>query len=192
VTGAPGWAVDALSPTPARTRSLAGSLAALARPGDVVLLTGGLGAGKTTFAQGFCGALGVTGPVTSPTFTLVHQYRCAPGAAVEVVVHADVYRLTSLAEIADLALDELVEDGAVGLVEWGDAAAPVLGPDALVVDLALADGDPAGPGDDTGDDTGADPGPVARRLTVHGRGERWARGRDAVARALGAAAEGAA
>jgi len=59
---------------PASTQALAGRLARLARPGDVLLLIGGLGAGKTTFAQGFAAALGVTGPVTSPTFTLLRQY----------------------------------------------------------------------------------------------------------------------
>jgi len=112
------------------TRSLAGAVAALARPGDVVLLVGGLGAGKTTFAQGFARGLGIDGPVTSPTFTLVRQYpvpnQPPSVTGIAQLLHADVYRLDSLAEVADLALAELVEDGAVALVEWGDAAAPVL------------------------------------------------------------------
>jgi len=121
------------------TRSLAAALAPLARPGDVILLVGGLGAGKTTFAQGFARGLGIEGPVTSPTFTLVRQYRCpppptpGPGPVVGQLLHADVYRLDTLGEVADLALPELVEDAAVALVEWGDVAAPVLGDTALWV-----------------------------------------------------------
>ncbi|MGH9082539.1 MAG: tRNA (adenosine(37)-N6)-threonylcarbamoyltransferase complex ATPase subunit type 1 TsaE [Acidimicrobiales bacterium] len=111
------------------TREVAGCLAGAARRGDVILLAGGLGAGKTTFAQGFARALGVEGPVTSPTFTLVRQYPCALGQ----LFHADVYRLEQLAEVADLGLGELVEDGGMALVEWGDVAAPVLGPVSCTV-----------------------------------------------------------
>ena len=86
-------------------------------------------AGKTAFAQGFAAALGVEGPVTSPTFTLVRQYRCGPASPVELLIHADVYRTGSLGEVVDLALAELVEERAVALVEWGDMAAPALGDD---------------------------------------------------------------
>jgi tRNA threonylcarbamoyladenosine biosynthesis protein TsaE len=146
------------------TRALAADLAVLARPGDVVLLGGSLGAGKTTFAQGFARGLGVEGPVTSPTFTLVRQYPCR--GAVSQLVHADVYRLDSLGEVTDLALPELVEDGAVALVEWGDAASPVLGDDTLTVTL-----EPGG-------------GPDDRTLRVVGRGARWAGRREAVAAVL--------
>ncbi len=97
-------------------------------PGDVLLLSGDLGAGKTTFAQGFGRALGVDEPVTSPTFTLVRQYETTAGATgVRNLLHADVYRLDNLGEIVDLGLGQLVEDGGVALVEWGDAAEPVLG-----------------------------------------------------------------
>jgi tRNA threonylcarbamoyladenosine biosynthesis protein TsaE len=157
-----GWTATTTTDGAEATRALAAGLARLAEPGDVVLLVGGLGAGKTTFAQGFARGLGVAGPVTSPTFTLVRQYVCE--GRVNRLLHADVYRLESLAEVADLALVEQVEpgsahDGAVVLVEWGDAAAPALGPDPLVVTLV--------PGDD--DD--------ARTVTVAGRGERWRRRR---------------
>jgi len=141
------------------TRAVAADLAALALPGDMVLLVGGLGAGKTTFAQGFARGLGVEGPVTSPTFTLVRQYPCQ--GAVNHLVHADVYRLDSLGQVADLALLELV-DGAVALVEWGDAAAPVLGDDTLTVALE--------PGDEPDD----------RTLVLVGRGKDWAARREAV------------
>jgi tRNA threonylcarbamoyladenosine biosynthesis protein TsaE len=123
------------------TRQLAATLAPLCRPGDVLLLAGDLGAGKTTFAQGFALGLGIAGAVTSPTFVLVHQYPVEGRPPVRVLLHADVYRLDHLHEIADLGLAELVEDGGVALVEWGDAAEPVLGSGALVVRLAAADDD---------------------------------------------------
>lgn len=176
-----GWPVETETATAEGTRVAAAALGALARPGDVVLLVGGLGAGKTTFAQGFARALGVQGPVTSPTFTLVRQYRCAGVDGVRQLLHADVYRLDSLAEVEDLALAELVEDAGVALVEWGDAAAPALGADPLRVVLARPGqpgGPPAGP---------ADPAPGAdepRRLTVGGGGSRWAGRRAALAAAL--------
>jgi tRNA threonylcarbamoyladenosine biosynthesis protein TsaE len=182
------WALEATTHGADDTRALAGALASEIRAGDVLLLVGGLGAGKTTFAQGFARRLGVEGPVTSPTFTLVRQYPCSLGQ----FLHADVYRLDRLAEVADLGLAELVEgvlaedapadgepgggSGAVALVEWGDAAAPVFGPDALTVTLAPR------PDDDD-----------ARDVTVEG-GDAWAdrRGRlaDAVARWAGRRADG--
>ena len=101
------------------TRALAAALAPVCRPGDVLLLSGDLGAGKTTFAQGFAPALGVDEPVTSPTFTLVRLRGRAGPTGVRTLLHADVYRLDHLGEIADLGLGQLVEDGAVALVEWG-------------------------------------------------------------------------
>lgn len=156
------WTATAGTATAEGTRELAASLAALARPGDVVLLVGGLGAGKTTFAQGFARGLGVVGPVTSPTFTLVRQYA---GTALQLL-HADVYRLDTLAEVADLALAELVEDGAVLLVEWGDAAAPALGDETLTVALEPGAGD------------------EERTVVVTGRGARWSELRPAVMAAL--------
>lgn len=125
------WTVSATTGSPGATRQLAARLASVARSGDVVLLAGGLGAGKTTFAQGFAAGLGVEGPVTSPTFTLVRQYRCPLGQ----LLHADVYRLDHLVEVEDLGLPELLEEGGVALVEWGDVAAPALGPVAMTVTL---------------------------------------------------------
>ena len=122
------------------TREVAGQIAALARLGDVVLLAGGLGSGKTTFAQGFGRALGVAEPIVSPTFTLVRSY-----VGRIRLIHADVYRLDHLQEVVDLGLPELVEDG-VTLVEWGDVAAPALPPDFLEVRLEWGDGEDDGPG----------------------------------------------
>jgi tRNA threonylcarbamoyladenosine biosynthesis protein TsaE len=122
------------------TRSVGAALSGVVRPGDTVLLVGAMGAGKTVFAQGFAAGLGVQGPVTSPTFTLVREYPCrANTAGVRLLIHADMYRLDSLDEMVDLGLPELVEDEAVALVEWGDLAATVLGTDPMWVQLCPAD-----------------------------------------------------
>jgi len=117
------------------TRALGAALAQGLRPGDVVLLAGDLGAGKTTLAQGIAAGLGVADHVTSPTFTLVRSYPTST-PTVRTFLHADVYRLEHLGEVVDLAIGELVEDDAVAVVEWGDMAEPVLGRDALSVRLA--------------------------------------------------------
>ncbi len=127
--------------TAADTRALGAAVAGVCRPGDTLLLVGGLGAGKTTFAQGFASGLGVVGPVTSPTFTLVRHYRADGRRGITELLHADVYRLDHLHEVVDLALPELVERSAVALVEWGDAAAPVLGENPLSIELAVGQQD---------------------------------------------------
>ena len=118
------------------TRELAAAMAGLARPGDVLLLAGELGTGKTVFAQGFGRGLGVEEQVTSPTFTLMRTYE---GRL--TLVHADVYRLDHLQEVVDLALPELLDEGGVAVVEWGDVAAAVLAPDFLEVCLEQGAGD---------------------------------------------------
>jgi tRNA threonylcarbamoyladenosine biosynthesis protein TsaE len=119
------------------TRAVAAALAGLSREGDVVLLAGDLATGKTSFAQGFGWALGVTEPITSPTFTLVHSYETG-GVTLH---HADLYRLDQLSEVADLALAELAEYHGIVLVEWGDVAESTFG-DHLVVRLETDDADP--------------------------------------------------
>jgi tRNA threonylcarbamoyladenosine biosynthesis protein TsaE len=132
------------------TRDLAAAVAGLARPGDVVVLAGDLGAGKTAFVQGFGRALGVEERITSPTFTLVHIYE---GGRLPIH-HLDVYRLDQINEALDLGLAEMLDDGGVVLVEWGDAILPVLPHDLLEVRLTFGDGDddrglqlrPVGPG----------------------------------------------
>ena len=128
----------AVCPDAAATRALAGRLAPVLRPGDLILLEGDLGAGKTTFTQGLADALGVTDPVTSPTFVLMNIYRTAAGFD---LVHVDVYRLDRLSEVTDLALSELLEDGAVVVVEWGDRAAAALPGDHLRVRIEAGEGD---------------------------------------------------
>ncbi len=111
------------------------------RPGDIVLLTGQLGAGKTTFVQGVARGLGVRDRVTSPTFTMVREHACDNDLGVETLHHADVYRIGSIGEVQDLALGELVEESAVALVEWGDIASSVFGRDVLLVAFLLDDGE---------------------------------------------------
>ena len=132
------------------THELAGAIAELAAPGELVVLVGGLGAGKTRFVQGFADAMGVADPATSPTFALVHLYEGRVP-----IFHADLYRLASEHEVLDLGLDEALADGAIALVEWGDIAGDLLARDRLVVTIthALADSettrhvalDPCGP-----------------------------------------------
>ena len=101
------------SHSPQDTARYAAIIAAELRPRDVLLLAGDLGAGKTTFTKALCAALGVVDTVTSPTFTLVHEYR---GSKL-VVCHADLYRLERTGELADLGLDDARRGGAVLVVE---------------------------------------------------------------------------
>ena len=111
--------------TLADTQALGRQLAALLRPGDLVLLSGPLGAGKTALAQGIGAGLGVTGEITSPTFVIARVHH---GGRVPLV-HADAYRLGTVtdprAEVDDLDLDASLEDS-VTLVEWGEGMAEQL------------------------------------------------------------------
>ena len=109
--------------------------------GDIVLLNGTLGAGKTTFVKGVASGLGVRERVTSPTFTMVREHHCENDRGIETLHHCDVYRVESLDEVVDLALGELVEENAVAVVEWGDLAASVFGRDVLSVDFIVGDDD---------------------------------------------------
>ncbi len=119
--------------SPADTLAVARRLASLLRPGDVVLLTGRLGAGKTLFAGGVAEGLGVTDRVVSPTFVLVRRYE-----GFLPIYHADVYRLGSMGEFEDLDLPDTAADGVL-LVEWGEAVAAAVPADHLVVAIDVAD-----------------------------------------------------
>jgi tRNA threonylcarbamoyladenosine biosynthesis protein TsaE len=113
------------------TKDLGAALAGVLVAGDLLLLVGDLGAGKTAFAQGLGAGLGVTDPITSPTFTLASRYE---GDHL-LFHHLDVYRLEGLAEVGDLDLPELLEDEAVVAIEWGDSILPALPADHLEVRL---------------------------------------------------------
>jgi len=108
--------IELRSRSPEQTRAIAAAMARLARAGDLIVLSGEMGAGKTAFAQGFARGIGIDQPVTSPTYTIVHSYDAGP----TTLHHADLYRLDHTAEVADLGLDEFLEDDAIVLVEWGD------------------------------------------------------------------------
>ena len=125
--------------TDAATQSCGEDFAAVLRPGDIVLLSGQLGAGKTTFTKGVAKALGVSERVTSPTFTMVREHACSNTKGIKTLHHSDVYRIESLGEVLDLALGELVEEAGVALVEWGELAASVFGRDVLTVNFEIDD-----------------------------------------------------
>lgn len=122
---------DNLDDTAAIARVIAGFM----RTGDVVVLAGDMGSGKTAFTKAAASALGVAEPVTSPTFNLVHTYA---GDAIKVH-HVDLYRLSRTDEIEDLAIDELARSGVV-LVEWGDVGDDVIG-DHLEIRIAIGESD---------------------------------------------------
>jgi tRNA threonylcarbamoyladenosine biosynthesis protein TsaE len=142
---------------------VAAAIAKTLLPGDVLLLDGDLGAGKTTFTQGLARAMGVDDVVTSPTFSLVRSYPTSFGVE---LIHADVYRLDDLSEIIALGLPEMLDDGAVAAIEWGERAAPALGPEHLGIRLALTDVD------------------GERRITLTPQGSRWQARWDDIAGAL--------
>jgi len=125
--------------SPEATGEVAATLARFCQPGHVVVLAGGLGAGKTTFVRAYAHALGVTDPVTSPSYTLVHHYRCGPGAPIQLLLHADLWRLASASELGDLALDEPLADGAAAVIEWGDRFDATSGSDRVVVSFEVLD-----------------------------------------------------
>lgn len=130
-------AADLVVPLSGATQTLAlgGAIASTLRSGDVVILLGELGAGKTTLVQGIVGALSPTALVTSPTFALCHLYQSQP-----LVAHVDCWRMRAESELDDLDLEAILEDGGIALIEWGELAATRFGADALVVELGLSNG----------------------------------------------------
>jgi tRNA threonylcarbamoyladenosine biosynthesis protein TsaE len=118
------------------TKAVAAAMAALVVAGDLFVLAGDLGAGKTAFVQGFGEGLGVVDRITSPTFTLANRY----DGRLEVN-HLDVYRLDQLDEIKELGIYELIDGDAVTLIEWGDAIAPALGADYCEIRFEFGEGD---------------------------------------------------
>jgi tRNA threonylcarbamoyladenosine biosynthesis protein TsaE len=122
----------------AETEALGAQLAERLEPGDAVVVSGEVGAGKTTLIRGACRALGIAGPITSPTFTIGHRYE---GGRLPVS-HLDLYRLEGLAGEDPALLDDYLTPGAVAFVEWPAVAEPQLaGRRVLAVRLAHAGGD---------------------------------------------------
>ncbi|HEX8003808.1 MAG TPA: tRNA (adenosine(37)-N6)-threonylcarbamoyltransferase complex ATPase subunit type 1 TsaE [Mycobacteriales bacterium] len=122
--------------TPDEMRALGASLAAVARPGDLLVLTGPLGAGKTVLAQGLGAGLGVRERVTSPTFVIAHVHRDGRLP----FVHVDAYRLSSVAEVDDLDLDAVLPES-VTAVEWGSGLVEALSDSWLEVRIERHDDD---------------------------------------------------
>ena len=176
-------------PTAARMRDLGEQLAGLLHPGDLVVLSGGLGAGKTTLTQGIGAGLGVRGPVTSPTFVIARLHPSLRGGP--DLVHADAYRLGSRAEVDDLDLDTDL-DSSVTVVEWGEGLVEGLAPSFLHIAIATgAAGEPAvTAGQPAAAAGGDDAGDEARTVRVTGWGERWRDAAGAVRQALGRPPEG--
>ena len=148
------------------TRAIGAGLASGLEPGDVVVLAGDLGAGKTVLVQGIAAGLDVTDPVASPTFTILREYEGRLR-----LNHLDVYRLDRLQEAIDLGLDELFA-GAVTVIEWGDGVRSVLPADRLEIALGLL------PPDESDDD--------CRAITIEAQGDRWADRADVLRSALAA------
>jgi tRNA threonylcarbamoyladenosine biosynthesis protein TsaE len=138
-----------------QTRALATRLAGLLRAGDLLVLSGDLGAGKTTFTQGLGAAMRVRGDVTSPTFVISRVHPSLVGGP--ALVHVDAYRLHGALELDDLDLDASLDE-AVTVVEWGTGVAEDLADDRLEVEILRAHGD-------TDDET--------RTLRLTAVGERW-------------------
>jgi tRNA threonylcarbamoyladenosine biosynthesis protein TsaE len=147
--------IEIAVPTPLQMRALGERLAGILRAGDLVVLTGSLGAGKTTLAQGIGIGLDVRGSVTSPTFVIARVHPPLHGGP--ALVHADAYRLGGDLEVDDLDLDASLDES-VTLVEWGEGAVEKLAADRLVVRIerpVATDGD-------------------ERVVRIAGVGERWA------------------
>jgi tRNA threonylcarbamoyladenosine biosynthesis protein TsaE len=126
--------IEISCPTEADTRAVAAKLAAILQPGDIILLAGGLGVGKTLFTSGLAAGLGIEEQVLSPSFVLVRQYR----SGFLPLVHVDVYRLASINEFEDLEALELASDGVL-VIEWGDALEGEIPEDHLRIDFVVED-----------------------------------------------------
>jgi tRNA threonylcarbamoyladenosine biosynthesis protein TsaE len=136
------------------TRAVGAALAPLLRVHDVLVLTGDLGAGKTTLVGGIAQGLGADEHVASPTFTLVREY--VSGRV--PIAHVDVYRLDRVQDVVDLALEELEDGSCVLIVEWGDAIEELLPEERLRIEITTAD--PTGENE-------------TRRLAIHPIGGSW-------------------
>ena len=156
-----GPTLELLAASPEETQAVGQAIAPAFGSGDVVSLTGDLGAGKTTFVQGVARALGVTDRVVSPTFTLVREYE-----STLPIYHFDVYRLDHLQDVLDLGFEEILDLGGIVFIEWGDAIEALLPEAYLQIELTI-------PGEDS-----------RRRVEIAGRGMSWARRWDRIVDAV--------
>jgi tRNA threonylcarbamoyladenosine biosynthesis protein TsaE len=142
----------------AETVEIGRKLAQLLLPGDIVILRGELGAGKTALTTGIIAGLGSTDQVTSPTFTIMrhHDLPAEQSGAGRQVLHLDAYRLASADDAEDIGLLELLDNGAIAIIEWGERLLGALGSEYLDIELAHVDED---------DDV--------RTMTITGFGDRW-------------------
>lgn len=147
------------------TRRVARAVAGCLRAGDLVVLDGPLGAGKTTFTQGLGDALGVRGPIASPTFVIARVHPSLRGGP--ALVHVDAYRLTGAFDVEDLDLDAQADES-VTVAEWGRDRVEHLAASHLLIELERPAQAPTAAGDDT-EDVVDEP----RTLTLTGAGERW-------------------
>jgi tRNA threonylcarbamoyladenosine biosynthesis protein TsaE len=180
---APAWERSLEVHTAAQTHALAAALGAVLETGDLLVLTGELGAGKTTFTQGLGEGLGVRAGIISPTFVLVRIHPNLPGGprpGGPDLVHVDAYRLESAAEIDDIDLENTM-DSAVTVVEWGRGRVEHLSDSRLEVELHRTRGGAAASAE-TPAETGASPvldfdtddDDEPRTVVIRGFGPRWA------------------
>jgi tRNA threonylcarbamoyladenosine biosynthesis protein TsaE len=162
--GEPQAASRVAVPTAEAMRDLGRSLASLLRAGDLLVLTGDLGAGKTTLTQGIGTGLRVRGEVTSPTFVIARVHPSLAGGP--PLVHVDAYRLASMAEVDDLDLDATLAES-VTVVEWGEGMVEELAADRLEIRLTRPHGSSGGP------DAAPADGDEPRNVEVAGYGARW-------------------
>jgi len=129
--------LDFVSHSAAQTHRLGVRLGRLIQPGDVLLLTGEFGAGKTTLIQGLAEGLGVAGPVTSPSFTLIWEYRADADHGSVPFYHIDLYRVSRVEETREIGLDEYLYGGGVCAVEWADRVPDAMPVESLRISLSF-------------------------------------------------------
>lgn len=151
-----------------QTRDLGADLGRLLRAGDLVMLSGGLGAGKTTLTQGIGAGMGVRGRVASPTFIVARVHPSLRGGP--DLIHADAYRITDLGDLETLDLDSSLDE-AVTVVEWGEGKTEAMSPERLVINVRRAEGGQACRDGHVIDLEYMDDG--MRSIVLHAHGSRW-------------------
>jgi tRNA threonylcarbamoyladenosine biosynthesis protein TsaE len=133
--------VKRVTHSPEETEALGEQLAATLKPGAVIALYGGLGAGKTCFTRGLARGLSVMDAVTSPTYTIVNTYRGILGGIPSGICHIDAYRLQGADDFANIGGEDLLAENAVCIVEWPERIAPLLPAGTITVTISVKPGD---------------------------------------------------